>query len=60
MALAGLFGPLLFSYIFAHSIAADSTWHLPGAPFLLASVMLLAATLLAWWTTRPVRASLAT
>jgi len=60
MALAGLFGPLLFSYIFAHSIAADSTWHLPGAPFLLASIMLLAATLLAWWTTRPVRASLAT
>ena len=57
MAVAGLLGPLLFSYVFAHSIASDSTWQLPGAPFLLASAMLLAATALAWWTTRPVSAS---
>lgn len=60
MALAGLFGPLLFSYVFAHSIAADTTWHLPGAPFLLAAAMLLLSTPLAWWATRPVSASPAT
>lgn len=60
MALAGLFGPLLFSYVFAHSIARDAAWQLPGAPFLLASAMLLAAAVLAWWVTRPVSASPAT
>jgi MFS transporter, DHA1 family, tetracycline resistance protein len=60
MAVAGLFGPLLFSYVFAYSIASDATWHLPGAPFLLASAMLLAAAALAWWATRPVSASPAT
>jgi MFS transporter, DHA1 family, tetracycline resistance protein len=56
MALAGLFGPALFSLAFARSIAPDAAWQLPGAPFLLASVMLAAATVLAWWVTRPVRA----
>jgi MFS transporter, DHA1 family, tetracycline resistance protein len=60
MALAGLLGPYLFSYVFARSIAADAPWHLPGAPFLLAAAMLLAATALAWWTTKPVSASPAT
>lgn len=60
MALAGLFGPLLFSYVFAHSIAADTAWHLPGAPFLLAAAMLLLSAPLAWWATRPVSASPAT
>ena len=60
MALAGIFGPLLFSYVFAHSIATDAAWQLPGAPFLLASAMLLAATVLAWWATRPVSAASAT
>ena len=60
MALAGLIGPGLFSYVFAHSIARDAAWQLPGAPFLLASAMLLAAAVLAWWVTRPVSASPAT
>jgi DHA1 family tetracycline resistance protein-like MFS transporter len=60
MALAGLFGPMLFSYVFARSIAHDAPLQLPGAAFLLAAAMLLAATALAWWTTRPVSASPAT
>jgi DHA1 family tetracycline resistance protein-like MFS transporter len=60
MALAGLFGPVLFSYVFAQSISGGSSWQLPGAPFLLAGAMLLAATVLAWWATRPVRAAPAT
>jgi DHA1 family tetracycline resistance protein-like MFS transporter len=53
MALAGLLGPGLFSQTFARSIAPDAAWHLPGAPFLLASAMLVAAATLAWWVTRP-------
>ena len=60
VALAGLFGPYLFSYVFARSIGDDAAWQVPGAPFLLASAMLLAATVLAWWVTRPVSASQAT
>jgi MFS transporter, DHA1 family, tetracycline resistance protein len=53
MALAGLVGPYLFSYVFARSIAPDAGWELPGAPFLLAAALLLAGTALAWWVTRP-------
>jgi MFS transporter, DHA1 family, tetracycline resistance protein len=53
MALAGLFGPGVFSLLFARSIAPDAAWHLPGAPFLLAAALLLAGTALAWWVTRP-------
>jgi DHA1 family tetracycline resistance protein-like MFS transporter len=52
MALAGLFGPGLFTQTFARSIAPGGGWHLPGAPFLLAAAMLVAATALAWWVTR--------
>jgi MFS transporter, DHA1 family, tetracycline resistance protein len=53
MALAGLIGPGLFSQTFARAIAPDARWHLPGAPFLLAAAMLVGATALAWWVTRP-------
>jgi DHA1 family tetracycline resistance protein-like MFS transporter len=54
IAVAGLIGPSLFAETFAWSIAPDATWHLPGAPFLLAAAMLAAGTALAWWVTRPV------
>jgi DHA1 family tetracycline resistance protein-like MFS transporter len=53
MALAGLFGPWIFTQTFAWSIAADAPLPLPGAPFLLAAALLLAGTALAWWVTRP-------
>jgi DHA1 family tetracycline resistance protein-like MFS transporter len=53
MALAGLLGPGLFTQAFARAIAPDAAWHLPGAPFLLAAAMLVAATALAWRVTRP-------
>ena len=53
MALAGLLGPGLFSQAFARSIAPDAAWHLPGAPFLLAAILLAGATALAWRVTRP-------
>ena len=53
----GLLGPGLFSYVFARSITPEAGWQLPGAPFLLAAAMLVLATALAWWTTRPGHAS---
>src|SRR5262245_57585704 len=53
IALAGLLGPGLFATTFAWSIAPESTWHFPGAPFLLAAALLAAGTALAWWVTRP-------
>jgi DHA1 family tetracycline resistance protein-like MFS transporter len=59
VALSGLLGPYLFSYIFARSIGPQAAWELPGAPFLAASAMLLAAAALAWWVTRPADVRLA-
>jgi DHA1 family tetracycline resistance protein-like MFS transporter len=59
IALAGLIGPYLFSSVFARSIGPHAVWELPGAPFLVASAMLLAAAALAWWVTRPGNARLA-
>ncbi|MEO5954742.1 MAG: MFS transporter, partial [Nitrospiraceae bacterium] len=63
--IAGLIGPSLFTQTFALFIrpgsalsTQDSTlstsMHFPGAPFLLASVLLLLAMILAWRATRPV------
>jgi DHA1 family tetracycline resistance protein-like MFS transporter len=57
MALAGLLGPALFTQVFAQSIAPGTAWQLPGAPFLLAAAMMVAAVGLAWWVTRPARAA---
>ncbi len=57
IAFAGLLGPGLFTLTFARSIAPGPGWHLPGAPFFLASAMLVAAAALAWRVTRPARAS---
>jgi len=57
MALAGLLGPGLFTQAFARSIGPDAAWHLPGAPFLLAAALLVAAAALAWWVTRPAHLS---
>jgi MFS transporter, DHA1 family, tetracycline resistance protein len=55
MALAGLFGPGLFTQTFAWSLGPDSGWHLSGAPFLLASMLLVAAVVIGWHVTRPER-----
>jgi len=51
MALAGLIGPILFTQVFAAAISADAAWHMPGAPYLLAALMLLAAAAIGWWVT---------
>jgi len=49
--IAGLIGPSLFTQTFALFIGPQSGWHLPGAPFLLASVLLLSAMALAFRAT---------
>jgi DHA1 family tetracycline resistance protein-like MFS transporter len=51
-AIAGLIGPGLFTQIFAMFIGPRASWHLPGAPFLLAALLLLAAMLVGWRATR--------
>jgi DHA1 family tetracycline resistance protein-like MFS transporter len=53
MGLASLVGPLLFTQTFATFISTRADWGLPGAPFLLASLLVFSAMLLAWRTTRP-------
>jgi DHA1 family tetracycline resistance protein-like MFS transporter len=50
--IANLVGPFLFTLTFAHFIAAGKAAPLPGAPFLLAALLLLISALLAWRATR--------
>jgi MFS transporter, DHA1 family, tetracycline resistance protein len=47
-----LLGPFLFTLTFAYFIGANVPIKLPGAPFLLASVLLLLALLIAVRTLR--------
>jgi len=41
MSLCGVFGPLLMTNLFAFATAKNSTFHVPGAPFFLASFLTL-------------------
>src|SRR5262249_16024949 len=43
MGIANLFGPGLFTQVFALSISAGAGWHWPGAAYLLAALLLAAA-----------------
>ena len=52
---AGLLGPTLFTEVFASFIGSGAAGHLPGAPFLLASLLLISAAAIAWRTTDPSR-----
>ena len=52
-AIAGLVGPGMFTLVFASLIGARANLHLPGAPYLLAAAILLAACAIAWAATRP-------
>jgi DHA1 family tetracycline resistance protein-like MFS transporter len=50
--MASLFGPALFTQIFAASISIGSDLRaFPGAPFLVAALIILVAMVLAWRTT---------
>jgi DHA1 family tetracycline resistance protein-like MFS transporter len=53
MGITGMIGPLLFSSIFAEFLRPDRTWSLPGAPFLLAALLMVVAFLLALAIVRP-------
>lgn len=50
--ITGLIGPGLFTLTFASFIGAQKSWQLPGAPFLLAAVLLAFAMTVAWRVTR--------
>ena len=50
--IAFMIGPLVFTNVFASFIGANRDWHLPGAPYLLAALMIGASTMIAWQTTR--------
>jgi MFS transporter, DHA1 family, tetracycline resistance protein len=45
--IANMIGPGVFTQVFAIAIAPGQSWHLPGAPFALAAVMLLVAIAIA-------------
>ena len=48
---AGIFGPWLFTTVFATFIGTSAPTHLPGAPFLLSSMLVLVALVIVWRTT---------
>lgn len=50
--IAGLFGPALFTSVFAWSIHPHREWHLPGAAYFLAAMLLLGAGCVAYRTAR--------
>jgi DHA1 family tetracycline resistance protein-like MFS transporter len=52
--IANLIGPGLFTQVFAFAIGPGQDWHLPGAPFLIATLLLTSAGLLAWRVMRGV------
>jgi DHA1 family tetracycline resistance protein-like MFS transporter len=50
--LTGLIGPGLFAFTFASFIGGPGEWQLPGAPFLLSALLILAALVMGWMVTR--------
>ena len=48
VSLAGILGPAIFAGSFGLFIGPTAPMHLPGAPFLIAAALLLAAVLIAW------------
>ncbi len=53
LGIASLVSPFLYTQTFARSIDGSLGFELPGAPFLLAGVLLLAATAVGWAATHP-------
>ncbi|WP_211197969.1 TCR/Tet family MFS transporter [Permianibacter fluminis] len=51
LGLTGMIGPVLFTQTFAAAISPGKAWHFPGAPFLLAAMLLLLAVVIAWRVT---------
>lgn len=55
MSLAAIIGPLLMNNLFFYFTHSDAPVHLPGAPFLLASVLMAVSALVAYKTLHPNR-----
>jgi DHA1 family tetracycline resistance protein-like MFS transporter len=53
--IAFMIGPVLFTGTFAFFIGAHRDLHLPGAPFLLAALLLFGSMVVAWRVSRPHR-----
>jgi MFS transporter, DHA1 family, tetracycline resistance protein len=51
--ISGMLGPMIFTGVFAFSIGPNNAFALPGAPFLLATLLLSIAFILAIIVTRP-------
>lgn len=49
---ATIFGPFMFTQVFAWFISPQAPLHLPGAAFILSSLLLCAGAVVAWRTTR--------
>ncbi|HKS06684.1 MAG TPA: TCR/Tet family MFS transporter [Gemmatimonadaceae bacterium] len=53
MAIAGMLAPALFTQVFAYGIRPSQTFHMPGAPYLVASAIVVVSCGVAWVVTRP-------
>jgi DHA1 family tetracycline resistance protein-like MFS transporter len=51
--ITGMIGPLVFTQVFAAAVSPHRGVHVPGAPYMLAALLLAAALYLAWHVTRP-------
>ena len=49
--IANMTAPILFTQVFALAIGRFEHLHLPGAPFLLAALFLIAAAIVGWRAT---------
>ena len=50
--IANLLGPGIFTLVFAFAIGAGRHWQQPGAPFVIAALLIAVAGILAWRVTR--------
>ncbi len=53
MGITGMVGPVLFTQVFSRAISPGTPLHLPGAPFLLAGLLLTVGLALAHRVTQP-------
>ena len=53
LGIGGMIGPLLFTQVFAIALRAEGTLHMPGAPYLLAALLIALALYVARHVTRP-------
>jgi MFS transporter, DHA1 family, tetracycline resistance protein len=52
-AITGMIGPLLFTQVFAMAISPHVSVHVPGAPYYLAALLMLASASVAYIVGRP-------